>query len=41
VLRADARHPEQLFFKARNLLAAFHVPQRRGVAAALVEQFRV
>ena len=41
VLGAEARHAEQVLLEARDLLAAFHVAERRGVAAALVEQLGV
>ena len=41
VLGAQPRHAEEVLLESRDLLAAFHVAERRGVAAALVEQIRV
>ena len=41
VLGADSWHAEEVFFKSRDLLAAFHVTECRGVATTLVEEVRV
>jgi hypothetical protein len=41
VFGAKPRHAEEVLFETRDLLAALHVAQRRGVRAALVKQFGV